>query len=165
MGRTNSAEDVFKHVKWPTEPGGCYRWTGSWGGRARDRRPYFQYDGRRTLAYRIVWELVNGPIPNGMMILHSCDCGGYPIGCCSPHHMRLGTVQENSNDMMERERSGLPASVRRAIRTLLDQGRTQQSIADLYGVSRETISAIATGRVYRGDQRTADDPPPHDAET
>jgi transcriptional regulator len=63
--------------------------------------------------------------------------------------MRLGTVQQNSDDMMERERHGLTKSVVKAIRTLLDQGRTQQDIADLYGVKRETVSAIATARVYK----------------
>jgi DNA-binding XRE family transcriptional regulator len=53
------------------------------------------------------------------------------------------------DDMKRRERHGLPGTAVRAIRRLLDQGDTQQSIADKFGVSRETISAIATGRVYK----------------
>jgi len=106
--------------------------------------------GRRTMAYRWVWELVTGQsIPEGMMILHSCDNGGEPIGCSNPAHMRLGTVQDNSDDMTERQRHGLPTNVVKAILRLLERGHTQQSIADIYGVSRETISAIATRRVYK----------------
>jgi predicted transcriptional regulator len=63
--------------------------------------------------------------------------------------MRLGTVRENSQDMMARERHGLPKTVVRAILTLLDRGTTQQDIADLYGISREAVSAIATGRSHQ----------------
>ena len=54
--------------------------------------------------------------------------------------------------MKERERHGLPKIVIRAIRKLLDEGHTQTKIARLYGVSRETISSISTGR------RTSEDP-------
>jgi DNA-binding XRE family transcriptional regulator len=94
--------------------------------------------------------LVNGvTLTPDQLILHSCDKGGYPVGCGNPAHMRIGTVQQNSDDMMDRQRHGLPKTVVRAIRTLIEQGRTQQEIADLYGVSRETISAIATTRVYK----------------
>lgn len=148
----NDPVDVFKHIEM-SGPDDCWCWQGAWGGRARDRRPYFMANRRRTLAYRWVWELVNGPIPDGQLILHSCDNGGWPIGCCQPKHMRLGSVQDNSNDMMQRERHGLPATAVAAIRRLLDRGDTQQVIAERYGVSRETISAIATGRVYKGSAR------------
>jgi predicted XRE-type DNA-binding protein len=102
------------------------------------------------MAYRIVYELVNGvELERNQLILHSCDNGARPVGCCNPAHMRIGSVQDNSNDMTLRQRHGLPASVVKHIMQLLDEGRTQQEIGDLYGVSRETVSAIATGRVYR----------------
>ena len=102
------------------------------------------------MAYRIVWELVNGSeLQSTQLILHSCDNGGHPVGCCNPAHMRIGSVQENSNDMTLRQRHGLPTNVVLHIVKLLSDGRTQQDIADLYGVSRETVSAIATGRVYK----------------
>ena len=113
------------------------------------------------MAYRWVWELVNGdPIPDHLIVLHSCDNGGYPVGCCNPAHMRLGSIQDNSDDMTQRQRHGLPTNVLKAIRRLLDEGRTQAGIAELYGVSRETISAIATGRIYKNRvmEDSADEP-------
>jgi DNA-binding XRE family transcriptional regulator len=61
----------------------------------------------------------------------------------------VGEHQENMDQMRQRERHGLPATAVAAIRRLLDQGDTQASIAEKFGVSRETISAIATGRVYK----------------
>ena len=144
----NTPLDVFKFIEMKASSE-CWPFTGAWGGRARERRPYFQANGRRTMAYRWVWELVHGPIPEGQMILHSCDQGGWPIGCCNPHHMRLGDQSANSKDMTDRQRHGLPHMVVRAIRRLLDQGETQQVIADRYGLTREAVSAIATQRAYK----------------
>lgn len=145
---TNTPTDVFKHItmKGPEE---CWPWTGAWGGRASDRRPYFMAAGHRTMAYRWVWELVNGEIPADKMVLHSCDNGGWPTGCTNPNHLRLGDQIENSKDMTDRQRHGLPHMVVRAIRRLLEQGETQQVIAERYGLTREAVSAIATQRTYR----------------
>ncbi len=131
-------------------PQDCWPWLGTWGGRKRDRRPYYMARGRRTMAYRWVWELVYGEVlDESVLILHSCDNGGWPIGCTNPNHLRKGTVQDNSANMTDRPRHGLPASVVQAIRKLLDQGETQAEIARLYGLTRETISAIATKRAYK----------------
>jgi transcriptional regulator len=52
-------------------------------------------------------------------------------------------------DMTSRERHGLPKTVVRAIRRLIEQGETQQDIATRYGLSREAVSAIATKRTYK----------------
>jgi len=154
-GRTpNEPIDVFKYIDM-RGPDECWIWRGAWGGQARDKRPYFMANRRRTMAYRWVWELVTGePIPEGQLVLHACDGGGYPIGCCNMAHMRLGSVVENANDMTDRQRVGLPHTVIRAIRRLLDQGMTQQDVATRYALSRETVTAIATGRTYK---RVADE--------
>jgi predicted XRE-type DNA-binding protein len=154
----NEPADVFKVYRLGTEHE-CWPYVGrAWGGQAREKRPYFMAAGRRQIAYRWIYELVNGvELTPDQMILHSCDKGGWPVGCGNPKHMRIGNVRENSDDMMQRERHGLPRSVVNAIRTLLSQGREQKEIAALYGVSRESISAIATGRVYK--KRTDHDGP------
>jgi len=145
----NQATDVFKHIEMRGMDA-CWPWIGTWGGRVRDLRPYFTYGGRRTMAYRIVYELVHGvQLDRKQLLLHACDNGSHPIGCCNPHHMRIGTERENARDMMDRERFGLSVVAVTRIRAMLASGRTQQEIADLHGVSRETVSAIATGRTYK----------------
>jgi transcriptional regulator len=61
--------------------------------------------------------------------------------------------------MTDRQRHGLPGTVVRAIRRLLEKGETEQSIADKYGLTRETVSAIKTGRAYKhvnGDGNATD---------
>lgn len=123
----------------------CWPYIGkAFGGRSREPRPYFQAGGRRQITYRWVYELINGvTLTPDQLILHSCDNGGYPIACGNPSHMRIGNHQDNMNEMMDRERHGLPKTVVRAMRTLLEQGKTKQEVADMYGVARSTVTAIA----------------------
>jgi DNA invertase Pin-like site-specific DNA recombinase len=54
------------------------------------------------------------------------------------------------NDMKERERHGLPKHTVNAIRKLLDQGESHESIAEKFGTSRSTVGRIARGESYVG---------------
>ena len=147
---TNDPADVFRFYAIGKDDE-CWEYLGNaWGGQPREKRPYFMAAGRRQIAYRWIYELVHGvTLTPDQMILHSCDKGGYPVGCGNPAHMRIGDNAENMRDMTSHERHGLPKTVVNAIRTLLEQGRLQQDIADLYGISRENVSAIATNRTYK----------------
>lgn len=153
--RVNQPSDIFKYIEMRGADE-CWPYTGnSWGGRKRDPRPYFATGGRRTMAYRIVWELVNGrELTSDELILHSCDNGAAPIGCCNPAHLRIGSNQDNSDDMTLRQRHGMNATQVKQIMRLLSEGKSQQSIADVMGCSRENVSAIATGRSYKRYQQT-----------
>lgn len=148
----------------PEWPSPCWRWKGATGG--RDARPVIEIDGRKQYVARLMLLLVKGPPAEVVEMLkvshhhdhednyeramrrfvarHKCD----NKGCPNPGHLEWGTHRENMKDMKERERHGLPHYVVRNIRKLLAKGRTQEEISDLYGVSRETISAVATRRVY-----------------
>lgn len=46
------------------------------------------------LAHRVAWELTNGPILEGLHILHECD----NPKCCNPNHLFLGTQRDNNLD-------------------------------------------------------------------
>lgn len=56
---------------------------------------------RRGYAHRIAWELENGPIPEGLHVLHSCD----NPPCCNPAHLRVGTNVDNIRDKVIRGRT------------------------------------------------------------
>jgi hypothetical protein len=142
MGRTNAPTDVFKHIDMKGgDPDVCWPWKGKTN--AKDGRPYFTIQGKRRPSYTIVIELHTGEAQEGRIARHSCD---NPI-CCNPNHLSWGSHQDNMNDMKERDRHGVPKTVANAIRKLYSTGNTtQQEIADLYGLSREAISAITTGR-------------------
>ena len=147
--RKNKQVDVFRFINMHGgDTNVCWEWRRKL--KPSDGRPYFVVEGRERPAYAIVLELASGEAQGARVARHSCD----NRVCCNPHHLKWGTKQDNSNDMVERERHGMPRTVVRAIKTLLkragDKKKTQQTIADLYGVSRETISAIATGRSHKG---------------
>lgn len=106
-------------------------------------------------AHRLMWLLRKGEIPDNLFVLHSCDnrC------CCNPDHLFLGTAQDNVDDMRAKGRDafGQNFGIKNGqakltdedipkIRLLLDQGHTQQYIADQFGVSRSRISYIKHGK-------------------
>jgi hypothetical protein len=41
--------------------------------------------------HRVMYELLNGEIPVGMVVMHTCN----NKNCCAPRHLRLGTTKEN----------------------------------------------------------------------
>lgn len=45
--------------------------------------------------YKLIWEIVNGPVPEGMVLDHYvCDNGAG--GCCNPFHLKATTQKENT---------------------------------------------------------------------
>lgn len=78
----------------------CWLWVG-----ALDRWLYGQFKpvsrSSPLRAHRVAWELLRGPIPDGMSVLHSCD----NPRCCNPEHLRLGTHADNMDDKRKRGRA------------------------------------------------------------
>lgn len=140
-------------------PDDCWEWTGPRRKKGPNNLPYGVV-GRRgvaTGAHRVAWELANGPIPLGSFVLHKCD----NCGCCNPKHLYLGDHDQNMQDMVERHRRKGAASGETNGRAKLTQvqadeiraiyaagGRSQQSIADEYGVSQFAVSAIIRNKRY-----------------
>lgn len=82
--------------------GGCWLWIA--GGDSETGYGRIRVGGRGTkheVAHRVSWELTNGPIPEGLWVLHHCDTPR----CVRPDHLYLGTVQDNNADRVARGRS------------------------------------------------------------
>lgn len=86
----------------PTQPHmstPCWVWTG-----ANNHKGYgclrVRGERRNEHAHRHSWALANGPIPDGLWVLHHCD---HPP-CVNPDHLFLGTVKTNSEDMARKGR-------------------------------------------------------------
>ena len=77
---------------------GCHVWIGH---SAKGGYGVITYSkGKQKYAHRVVWELHNGPIPEGKFVLHHCD----RTNCVNPAHLFLGDNQANMDDMAAKSR-------------------------------------------------------------
>jgi hypothetical protein len=76
----------------------CWHWCG-----ARNAFGYgrMTYRGRLQVAHRLSWEYFNGPIPDGLYALHTCD----NASCINPEHLWLGTYSDNLRDAWAKGRN------------------------------------------------------------
>jgi hypothetical protein len=56
--------------------------------------------GKDVTVHRLVWEEANGPIPDGLHVLHRCDVPA----CCNIDHLFLGTPADNLRDQIAKGR-------------------------------------------------------------
>ena len=101
---------------------------------------YADYKGYGK-AHRIVWEAVNGPIPEGMFVCHTCDVPR----CVNIDHLFLGTAQDNMNDKMSKGRWAggrlklLDHRHYEQVITMRYEGKTYAQIGAELLVSRRTV--------------------------
>ena len=84
-------------AKTETNEKGCWIWTGNAGQPPRDYG-YMTYRKRSWRVHRLSYALHKGPIPEGMVVCHTCDTPR----CCNPDHLWIGTQDDNLADMRAR---------------------------------------------------------------
>jgi len=144
-------------------PSGCIEWTA-----ATNPGGYGLFGEKRSgkwkliLAHRFAWECVNGAIPDGLFVLHHCD----NRRCVNPSHLFVGTRQDNTDDMLSKNRQARGDAVHPngvlnkgsnngmavlsdsqivEIRQLLADGVVQQQIAKRFRIDQSSVSRISTG--------------------
>lgn len=156
-------ERLMRHVT--KRASGCWEWT---GGKARygygtiyivtlaDGRPKYE------VASRASWLAHEGPIPDGLFVLHECD----NPGCVNPDHLFLGTQADNVADMRRKGRNAIEFRVphcrlsREQVAAIRADSRMQKDIARDYGVSASHISGIKSGKARPVREPFADMPIP-----
>lgn len=145
-------EQKFWHfVSEKGNPGGCWLWTGCI--HPTKYGHFNKYEGRSKMvrAHRLSWELMYGPIPKGLCVLHKCDIRH----CVRPSHLFLGTKAENTADMVAKNRqaygerhgqSRLSEDQVTEIKALLRGTVGVTWISRKFRVARQTISAIKAKR-------------------
>lgn len=134
----------------------CWNWTGT-----TYRRGYGHFgrhlDGKFKMykCHRYSYEYFKGPIPEGLLVLHTCD----NPACVNPDHLFLGTHQDNTDDMMDKGRWGYPRNnshkhlsldIAKQVRQFkLDNPKMKQTlISEHFNVSTAQISRILNNLIW-----------------
>lgn len=145
-------EQYERYVDRTSTPDGCHLWTG----------PLFQngygrvkYDGVEQLAHRWGYQHYVGPIPEGLVVRHTCDVRP----CQNPAHWLTGTLADNNRDRDERGRTrmGELHSNARLSSVQVDEirrryaagGVTQAALGAEFGVSQVNISHIIRRKLWK----------------
>lgn len=134
----------------------CWRWVGLF---THNGYGVFKIAKKNIRAHRFSYEIHKGPIPKGLFVLHKCD----NRACVNPEHLFLGTAKENTQDMLKKGRGSKPPIIRgsknnkavltekkvRQIKRLFLSGHKNMEISKLFGVSRDCIYDIRTGKSWR----------------
>ncbi len=132
-------------------PGECWPWIGS---RIPNGYGQVKYHGQAYTAHDLAYILTNGPIPSGMLVMHSCD----NPPCCNPAHLSAGTNLDNSRDMVKKnrhinicgERHWNAKLTDEQVRTIRKDIRRPCIVAKEYGVSPTHVSYLKSGRGRKG---------------
>lgn len=141
----------------------CWIWTGSSDDRGYGQIRESHKRGHLLKAHRVAYEITNGSIPDGMMVLHRCD---NPPCVRADDHLFLGTAADNSRDAARKGRLVFQVHPERCprgensssaklttqqvleIRRLRTDGWTQTKLAEHFGVSQAAIWFLLAGRTW-----------------
>ena len=138
----------------------CLEWQG-----ALDHHGYGRLSSRSgragnpESAHRVAWEMAHGPIPDGMNVLHRCD----NPPCVNVEHLFLGTMKDNTRDMMAKGRQSAPPhlcgerhggsrlnkNAVMAILCLRAQGWKLKLLASEFDVSLGHVGSIVTRKTWK----------------
>jgi predicted transcriptional regulator len=99
--RRSPEERFWEKVDRTTTPDGCWPWL---AGKSAGYGSFRITEKLAVVASRFSWELINGPIPEGLFVCHRCD----NPPCVNPAHLFLGDHKANANDMVSKGRGILP---------------------------------------------------------
>jgi hypothetical protein len=137
--RTTLAPPAEFEARYIPEPNsGCWLWTG----RISKQHGYGLFASGRlepVIAHRWAWELLVGPIPEGLLVCHHCD----NRACVNPQHLFLGTHADNTADMVKKGRARGGGSINAA------RSRTHLTDNDVVAIRSSDLKRQQLATIYR----------------
>jgi HNH endonuclease len=102
-------------------------------------------------SHRASWELYVGSIPDDKCVLHRCD----NPACVNPHHLFIGTNQDNINDMVKKGRNAFGVKRKNskindeiALKIKNSDNKNAMYLSSIFGISRQSVTDILHGRTW-----------------
>lgn len=128
-----------KHVHFVPEAG-CHIYNGT-----RKEKGYgvIKIGHKNYAAHRVAWEIANGEIPEGAIVLHKCDTPA----CCNPSHLRIGSNQQNIDDCVAKGRRFTKLTPSH-VQHIWSSTESTVSLAAKFSVSRFAVSDARKGKTW-----------------
>lgn len=135
----------------PEPNSGCWLWIGACN---HDGYGQLKRVGGSNMAHRFSWEFHNGPIPDGMNVLHKCDTPP----CVNPRHLFLGSQLVNMQDCARKKRTKPQRRLGSAnpqarltgeqVRLIRQMACSGTEIGREFGISARHANAIRQGKFW-----------------
>lgn len=112
----------------------------------KDGYPRVKFNKRLWRMNRLMWTFVNGDVPSGMVVAHTCN----NKSCINTNHMYLCTAEENSShaarDNLYRSGDNHPKMLRTDAQCEVmwdmynTEGMSQEAIGKIYNISQVRVS-------------------------
>jgi DNA-binding CsgD family transcriptional regulator len=126
---------------------------------SKNKYATMRINGKKLKAHRVAYEIFNNVIiDDEMVICHHCD----NPPCINPKHLFMGTIADNNTDKMKKGRHKFdpPHGMRCSNSILTDekvmdildkinQGLSNLEIANIFKVTRQTISRIRNNKIWK----------------
>jgi hypothetical protein len=133
----------------------CWIWQGK---REKNQYGRIQAGGKGSPqigAHRLSYEIHHGPIPDGHVVMHSCD----NPRCVNPDHLSVGLPRDNTADMIAKGRKRVVAPLgtgngkavldEQKVRYIRSQPQTSHAaLARELGVATSTVRGVRDGRCW-----------------